>query len=119
MLAIRLRVRPCTARCSPRSLGRSTLSSPSSWTTFMSRLTSWLSSPFGPLTETWPGAMSTVTPSGTGMGFLPMRLISNSPDVGHDFAADAVAIRLVAGHHPARRRDDRGAHPALDTRDLG
>src|SRR5436190_641996 len=125
MLAIRLRVRPWRARCSPRSLGRSTVSVPSAWETFISRLTAWVSSPFGPLTATRPGFTSTVTPSGIAIGFLPIRLIGSappqaarSPHVGDDLAADAALTRLVAGHHPHRGAQNRGPHPAHHPRDL-
>src|SRR5215213_8911547 len=52
-----------------------------------------------------PGAISTVTASGTGTGFLPIRLIG-SPDVGDDLAADALGTGFVAGHHTARGADD-------------
>src|SRR5439155_18966677 len=79
MLAIRLRVSPCSARCSPRSVGRSTVSVPSDWVTFIPGLTAWLNSPLGPLTDTRPGLISTVTPSGMDMGFLPIRLMKGFP----------------------------------------
>src|SRR4029078_10898525 len=114
MLAIRLRVRPCRARCSPRSVGRSTVRVPSSIATFMSRFTSWLSSPFGPLTLTAPGLTSISTPSGISIGFLPILLIGGSPDVRDDLATAASLARLLAGLHAARGRQDRGAHPAED-----
>src|SRR3954451_7825855 len=71
------------------------------------------SAPRGPVTWTTSGSMVTVTPSGTGMGFLPMRLIARSPDLRDDLAAHAGAPRLVAGHDAARRRDDGRAHAAL------
>src|SRR3712207_8638217 len=35
-----------------------------------------------------------------------------------DFAADALAARLVAGHHALRRGQDRGAHAAEHLGDL-
>src|SRR3954454_1242102 len=121
MLAIRLRVRPCRARCSPRSVGRSTVSVPFDWVTFMSGLIVSLSSPFGPFTETVPGLTSIVTPSGTAIGFRPIRLTqltNRSPDIGDDFAADASLLRLVAGHDADRRGQDRGPHATHDARDL-
>src|SRR6478609_2235987 len=62
-----------------------------------------------------PGAISTVTASGTGTGFLPIRLMS-SPDVGDDLAADALGAGFVAGHHADRGADDRGAGATLDPR---
>src|SRR5215218_1532982 len=120
MLAIRLRVSPCRARCSPRSVGRSTVRVPSATETFMSRSKACSSSPFGPFTVTAPGWTSISTPSGISIGFLPIRLISGSqsPDVCDDLAADAALARLVAGHHAARGRHDRGPHAAEDAGDV-
>src|SRR4051794_15624700 len=116
MLAIRERVSPCSARCSPRSVGRLTSSSPSDCSTVMSRLIRSSSWPPGPATRTTSGSIVTVTVSGTGMGFLPIRDIA-LPDLRHDLAADAALAGLVAGHDAARRRDDRRAHAALDLAD--
>src|SRR5436190_564842 len=173
MLATSERVRPCRARCSPRSVGRLTSSRPSSCTTSMSRGMRSESSPFGPLTATRPASIETSTPSGMGMGCLPIRDMGRyvfflrpacargragpswavdadeagtsstgeeaaadpatalrviracggrrkgtSLDLRHDFAADARLARLVAGHDPARRRDNRRAHAAEDLRHL-
>src|SRR3954471_9318599 len=118
MIATSERVRPCRARCSPRSVGRVTRSSPSCCATVMSRCTRSESSPRGPATRTTSGSMATVTEAGTGMGLRPMRLIC-SPDVGHDLAAHARLAGLVAGHDPGRGRHDGGAHAALDLGDLG
>src|SRR3954471_22502081 len=117
MLATSERMSPCRARCSPRSVGRLTRSSPSVCSTVMSRLLRSDSAPRGPVTWTTSGSMVTVTPAGTGMGFFPMRLIDRSPDLRDDLAAHAGAARLMAGHDAARRRDDRGAHAALDLAD--
>src|SRR3954447_18448246 len=117
MFAIRLRVRPCRARCSPRSVGRATVTTPSSCSIDMSCEYTWVSSPLGPLTAMLPGAISTVTASGTGTGFLPIRLIrSQSPDVGDDLAADALGAGFVAGHDASGGADDRGAGAPLDPR---
>src|SRR4051794_9605216 len=118
MFAIRLRVRPCSARCSPRSVGRVTTTFPSSFSTAMSRGLRSSSDPRGPLTRTTSGSIATSTPVGSGMGCLPMRLTGSSPDVGDDLAADALAARLVAGHHALRRGQDRGAHAAEHLGDL-
>src|SRR3954470_3607836 len=118
MLATSERVSPCRARCSPRSVGRLTSSSSPSCSTAMSRGMRSVSSPLGPLTRTSSGSIDTVTPAGTGMGFLPMRLMQ-SPDVGDDLAADARVAGLVAGHHASRRGHDRRPHAAEDLRDLG
>src|SRR5215207_8107294 len=116
MFAIRLRVSPWSARCSPRSVGRSTRIWPSSCFTPISRFLRSESSPFGPFTLTSSGSMEISTPSGTATGCFPMRLISPSPDPRHELAADAGAARLVAGHDAAGGRHDRGSHAALDLR---
>src|SRR5204863_745364 len=71
------------------------------------------SSPLGPCTRTTSGSIVTVTPVGTAMGFLPIRLM-RLPDLRHDLAADALLARVVAGHDAVGRRDDGGAHAALD-----
>src|SRR5215212_5357104 len=110
MFAIRLLVSPCSARCWPRSVGRSTVRVPSSIATFMSRLRPWLSSPLGPLTGTAPGLTSISTPSGISIGFLPILLMLTSPDVGDDLSADPSLTRLVARHHAAGGGHDGRAH---------
>src|SRR5579875_1808477 len=111
MLAIRVRVRPCSSRCGPRSVGRVTVIVSPSCVTVMSRLTRSDSSPLGPLTVTRPGSIAIDTPAGTLMGCLPMRdmAFSGLPDPRHDLATDARLAGLVAGHDALRRRDDRGA----------
>src|SRR5262245_59026526 len=119
MFAIRLRVRPWSARSGPRSVERVTVTVPSSSAICIRSETAWASSPRGPLTVTRPGPSETVTPSGTSIGCLPIRLISQSPNVGDDLAANTLRVRLVSGHHPGRGRDDRRAHAALDPRHLG
>src|SRR4051794_4826936 len=119
MFAIRLRVRPCRARCSPRSVGRSTVRVSLSTATFISRFTSWWSSPFGPFTLTAPGSTSTSTPSGISIGFRPILLIEvSSPDVCDDLSAHTALARLVAGHHAAGGGHDRGTHAAEHARDV-
>src|SRR5215208_6753713 len=118
MLAMSDRVRPCSARCSPRSVGRRTTIVPSSCATSMSRATRSSSSPRVPFTRTSSGSMKTSTPAGTGIGCFPIRLIVGSPDVGDDLAADATALGLVARHDAVGGRDDRGAHAAEDLGDL-
>ena len=84
MLNTSERASPCSARCSPRSVGRLTSIWSSSCSTVMSRGMRSVSSPLGPLTRTRSVSMDTVTPAGTGMGCLPMRLIAaRSPHLGH------------------------------------
>src|ERR1044072_2270319 len=111
MFAIRLRVSPWRARCSPRSVGRLTTIVPSSFSTVSSAERLCSSSPFGPLTATRPGATSTVTASGTGMGFLPI-LLMGSPNVGDNLAADSLRLRLVPCHHAGPGADGRRAGAA-------
>src|SRR6478609_2965113 len=118
MFATSERVRPCSARCSPRLVGRVTISSPSTCSTVMSRWILSNSSPRGPLTVTRSGSIATVTPAGTGMGLRPIRLMPASPHLRHDLATDALAARLVTGHDALGRRDDRRAEATLDLRDL-
>src|ERR687896_304291 len=115
MLATRERVRPCSARSSPRSVGRETTSVPSSFSIFMRTGTCCVSSPSGPLTVTRPGSTATLTPSGISMGLLPIRLMA-LPDETHHFAADALFLGRLARDEAARRGQDRGAHAAEDAR---
>src|SRR5829696_976531 len=109
MLAIRLRVRPWSARCSPRSVGRVTRISPSSCLTSIARALASESSPLGPFTLTCSAWMLTSTPSGTAMGCFPMRDIG-LPDPRHELAAHAGAAGVMAAHYAAGGGDDRGAH---------
>src|SRR4051794_13085274 len=117
MLAMRLRVRPCSARCSPRSVGRVTTIWSSSCFTVMSGLTRSSSSPLGPLTFTRPRLASTSTPSGTGIGCFPIRL-TGSPHPRDELPAHAGAPGVVAGHYSARGGDDGRAHAAQDLGDI-
>src|SRR5215208_376484 len=117
MFAIRLRVRPWSARCSPRSVGRSTRIWPSSCFTPISRFLRSESSPFGPFTLTSSASIEISTPSGTATGCFPIRLMARSPDPRHELAAHAGAAGLMARHDAARGRHDRGAHAALDLGD--
>src|SRR6476619_5091536 len=118
MFATSERVSPCRARCSARSVGRLTSSSPFSWTTSIARFLRSSRLPRGPLTRTTSGSTVTVTLAGPGMGFLPMRDMGALPDLGHDLAADARCAGLVAGHDAVRGRQDGGAQAAEDLRDL-
>src|SRR5690606_5462403 len=58
----------------------------------------------------------TVTPLGTGIGFLPIRDISVSPDVAENFTADAGLDRFAARHDAVRRGQDARAEAAHDLR---
>src|ERR1700726_266440 len=119
MFATSERVSPCSALCSPRSVGRVTISCSPSWVTSMSRLMRSESSPLGPFTRTDSGSIETVTPAGTGMGCLPiLDISSSSPDLRQDLAAHARGASVMAGHHATRGRHDRGAHAAEYLRDV-
>src|SRR4051794_27954196 len=115
MFATSVRVRPCSDLSGPRSVGRVTTIWPSSCWMLMRCGTTWRNSPRGPCTVTRPGSMVTVTPAGTSIGCLPMRLIV-SPDEADDLAADALALGGPARDHAAGRGEDRGAHAAEDAR---
>ena len=54
--------------------GRVTVMVPSSCVISIRVGTCWRSSPFGPDTVTRPGSIATITPAGTSIGFLPIRL---------------------------------------------
>src|SRR4051812_11285279 len=106
MFATSERVRPWSARSSPRSVGRVTVIVPSLCSTFIRCGTSCESSPSGPLTITRPGEIDTETPAGTSIGERPMRLISGLPDETDDLAADPALLRGPAGHQSARGGQD-------------
>src|ERR1700694_3353828 len=110
MFATSVRVRQCSGRCSPRSVGRGQSSCSPSCLTSMSLWIRSLNSPLGPLTRTDSGSIETVTPDGTGIACLPILDTARSPDLGQDLAAEALGARVVAGHHAMRGRDDRGTH---------
>src|SRR2546423_909758 len=115
MFATSDRVSPCSARSSPRSVGRVTTTSPSRCSIFIRVGTCCCSVPSGPATATRAGSIVTLTPSGMGMGALPIRLI-RLPDEGDHFAADAALLRGTARDETGRRREDRDAHPAEHAR---
>src|SRR5688572_32295326 len=121
MLAISVRVSPCSDLCAVSSDGRVTTISPFSIDSAISRCSSRSSSPFGPFTFTrWPSIV-TVTFFGTAIGRFPIRDIAwNSlPDEGEQLAAGAGLPRLAVGHQPLRRAQDRHAEPVANARDLG
>src|SRR6266542_4902375 len=115
MLAISVRVRPCSARSSPRSVGRETLISPSDWSIFIRAGTSCVSSPSGPLTITRPVRSETFTPPGISIGCLPIRLIC-SPDEADDLAANSLLLRRSARDETSGGGKNRHAHPAEHSR---
>src|SRR5262245_5623928 len=116
MFAIRLRVRPWSARSSPRSVGRVTVIVPFSCSIFIRVGTDCESSPSGPLTITRPGETETFTPAGTSMGCLPIRLMS-LPHEANDLSTDAALLRRSAGDHAGRRGEDRRPHPTEHPRE--
>src|SRR5215472_1122903 len=119
MLAISERDKPCSARISPSSLGRVTVMTPSAFETSIGGVTSTLSSPFGPFTLTWRPLIATSTPLGIVMGCRPIRDIAGSlPDVGEDFPAHALLLRLLVSHQAGGCRDDRHAQAAEHPRQV-
>src|SRR6187200_2987758 len=116
MFAISVRVSPCSARSSPRSVGRETVIVPFSCSIFIRCGTACVSSPSGPLTITRPGASATFTPAGTSMGCLPIRLIA-LPNETDDLSADALLLGRSAGDHAGRRGEDRRPHPTEHPRE--
>src|SRR5581483_6874275 len=115
MFATSVRVRPCSARSSPRSVGRVTVTTPSACSIFIRVGTCCWSVPSGPATATRAGSIVTVTPSGIWMGALPIRLIA-LPDEGHDLAADAALLGGAARDESGRGGQDRDSHPAEHAR---
>src|SRR6188474_3397602 len=109
MFAMRVRVSPWSARSSPRSVGRSTTISPSRSSIFIRAGTTCASWPFGPSTVTRPGRTTTETPSGTEMGFSPIRLMA-LPDEGDDLAAHAFLLGRAGGDEALGGGQDRDAH---------
>src|SRR3954451_6423604 len=124
MLAISVRVSPCSEREVRSSSGRATAIWPSSpRATVIGDATVWLRVPLGPFTVTTlllsTASRLTSTPDGTGIGSLPMRDMcvlssclrcsARSPDVGEDFPTHALLVRLAVGQQALARRDDRDA----------
>src|SRR5438067_4266321 len=115
MLATSVRVSPCSARSSPRSVGRLTVITPSSCLIFVRCGTAVRSSPRGPETVTRPGSTETSTPAGTWMGCLPIRDMS-LPDEADHFAADALGLGSAARDHAAGRGQDGSSEPSQHAR---
>src|SRR4029450_3635423 len=113
MLATRVLVRPCRPRWNPSSSGRSTRTRLSSTTTRMSGCIACCRLPRGPFTvTTLSSPTATSTPAGIVTGCFPIRLISPSPHVREDLAADTGARGLLVRQDALRRRHDRDAEPA-------
>src|SRR5574338_732169 len=119
MLAMRARVRPCSALKRASSLGRVTCTWPSATVTPMPAGSSRLSSPLGPLTFTLRSWSSTETPLGIATGILPMRLtVASSPHDGEQLAAEVLGARLAVAHETSRRAHDGHAEAVLHARHL-
>src|SRR5919199_423399 len=118
MFAISVRVRPWSARSSPRSVGRVTVIVASSCSIFIRCGTCCVSVPSGPFTITRPGSSDTVTPAGTSIGRLPIRLIALPalPDEAQDLAADSALLCSARRDEAVRSRQDRDAHAAEHAR---
>src|SRR2546425_4012 len=117
MFATRVRVRPCSERCSLDSVGRLTTTVSCSTATRISGWTVRVSSPFWPLTTRVWSRTFTVTPLGILTGSLPIRLIS--PHETQDLAAEARLGCLLTGHDAVRGGQDTHPQPAQDSRDFG
>src|SRR3954453_23210838 len=122
MLAMSVRVRPCSERLRRSSSGRLTVMVPSSSTTAIGVATVCDRAPLGPFTCTaWPSIV-TSTPEGTVTGSRPMRDILGSPpspDVGEDFPTHALLLSLLVGEQTGRRRQDRDAQAAQHAGQVG
>src|SRR6266480_734326 len=116
MFAISERVRPCSARSSPRSVVRLTTTELSCISPFIPAGTCWFSSPSGPFTITRPGEIDTDTPGGSSIGCRPIRL-TGSPDEADDLAADAALGGGARRDQAVGRGQDCRAHPTEDARE--
>src|SRR5712675_1936768 len=119
MLATSVRVSPCSALCCASSEGRFTTTVPSSSARIMSSCSERVISPFGPLTVILCPSICTVTPWGSGTGFLPIRDIARLlPDHREHFTTHPGGARFAIGHEALRRAENRHAEAVLDARDL-
>src|SRR4249920_3303334 len=118
--AIRLRARPWNLPSSGSGRERDATSSLPFSSNVMPGGTSCFSVPLGPFTSTPSALTLTVTPLGTGIGFLPIRDISGSsavlPNRAEHFAAHAGLHRILARHHATRGGEDAGAQAGHDLR---
>src|SRR5436190_865925 len=117
MFATSVRVRPCSARSSPRSVGRVTTSCSSCFSIWIRTGTCCVSSPSGPFTCTRPGESATFTPAGSSIGLFPILDIALSlPDETDDLAADALLLGGAARDDSGGGGQDRRAHAAEHAR---
>ena len=133
-LATRLRARPWNLPSAGSSRSSVATIVPLSCANAMPGGTHWLNLPFGPCTSIAPGAIFTLTPFGSAIGFLPILtsldlvalpagsvadtsrpaswLTRRLPHVAEHFATDAGFPRRAAGHHAPRGREDVRAEAA-------
>src|SRR4029077_7905161 len=114
MFATSVLVSPCRERWMRALEGRSTVIVPVSTLMSIDGAKVRCNVPREPVTlRRLPVSSSTATPSGTGMGSLPIRdTRSDLPHERDDFAAQSGALRRASGHQTTRGRDDGNTQPA-------
>src|SRR5215813_2392650 len=118
MLATSARAVPWSARACRSSASRVRTTALFSTLTLSPEGMGWESLPLGPSARTRPFSTWIFTPWGIATGCLPMRdMVSLSPYVSEDFAADLLLARLAVGYDTPGRGHDRHAHAAEDGRD--
>src|SRR5579871_5420506 len=120
MLAMSVRVRPCSALSRASSDGRVTLMDSFSTATPSPVATKRVNSPLGPFTFTSCPSTVTVTPFGTGTGSFPIRDIvtSSSPHQGDELAAGVRLTCIAIGHEALGRAQNRHAQAIAHPRNL-
>src|SRR4029077_8222651 len=119
MLLTSERTRPCSARFSRSSSGRSTMISAPSWRTEMSPGRRRSRVPLGPFTVSSRPEMVISTPLGTGTGERPTRDIATaSPHEAQDLATDVAGPCFAVGHQALAGRHDGHAQAAEHPGDL-
>src|SRR5690606_3930942 len=128
MLATRVLTKPWRDLLRLLSSDRSTIICPVSCRTRVSPGISWLSSPFGPFTLTRAPSISTLTPDGSGIGFLPildkvdtpfsdltlaqdLAGFFGLPDITEDFPANALFARGFVRHYSFGCGENRHTQP--------
>src|ERR1700690_3528978 len=114
-LAASARVSPWSAAW--ESFSRISSSEPPSCLAVIPAGTGTRSLPFGPSTCS-SAPIFTVTPFGSGIGFLPTLDMSELPNLAEQLSADAFLARVFSRHHPAWRSQDVDAQPALHARNV-